>query len=510
MYIYRFLIIYILSNIFALSGEINCGNPYTIVLNGEMNHETHGYAIRWTEHMELEKVNKSGSINGRWKITKWVIHTTMPFASPVSMERDYDFDIPKSGGMHGRFHLSLHGRETVQVLTRSTLYLDIENNRIGFKKSNLWIGKIEGKKATLQFFNPEQMKKRGFQLQQSGVNDFPSTRLVGTVNGKDGIGKKRIKIVFVGKTRNNAIYGFVNKTAVLAAVVTSTDPLPEGYWDWSVEPIEGVTADFIENGSSRVYIRLEGIPKYNDLFGKHKVRVKYHSTDRQCLGEAEATFKLFYRAFAFNHPSSSASEREEPNWLYYWKQTPAARPHGDSVRLVYGGRFECNCGMKNVVACYQSKSFNKLLYVCNLISEEFGGKMQITYPLLDRRKEKPLLGWRTTRYIDTFAVSLIHEYQHYLDEMRWQRGKSDAQIAMEDRDKDDIPDSEEPGLGFDPHLKQTYKPEYPDENGTSVPLDVKTDEEWIAYEAMRSYQPGTFNKYDWGCPGAQIDDALCK
>ncbi|WP_296824531.1 hypothetical protein [Sulfurovum sp.] len=505
-----YLILLLLSTVFAFSAEVRCGQPYTIVLNGQMHHTTHGYTIQWSEHMELEKVHKSGGIDGRWKISKWIIRTTMPMPAAVNMEQDYDFTVPRSGGMHGRFHMSMHGSDMTQTLTSSHLYLDIKNNRIGWEKTNLWFGEIYDNLVSLQFFQPEQLKKRGYKFKQSA---FPSTNLTGFITRRKSRGiESNIKIVFPDNDNDNNVIFSPDDPAVAAitARIKSSKPLPEGTYTWSIDTIESTEVEIIGNGGKQVVFHFKGLPEHNSQFGKHHITVKYRSADAQCTGNAESIIKLFYLAFAYNHPSRNSQEKNMPNWFYYWKQTPAAKPHGDNVRLLYGGRTACNCNNEDVVACYGTGSFNKVFYLCDLSRAKFKGKMQTTYPILDRTKQHPLLGWQTTEYIDTYAVSLIHEYQHYLDEMRWQRGKSKAQIASEDRDKDDIPDTEEPALHFDLSKRQTYKPVYRDNDGKPVPLDVQTDEEWIAYESMRSYRPGTYNKYDWGCPGAQVDDKLCK
>ncbi|RRS30669.1 MAG: hypothetical protein P794_06130 [Epsilonproteobacteria bacterium (ex Lamellibrachia satsuma)] len=462
--------------------------------------------------MELEKVHKSGDIDGRWKISKWVVHTTMPMPTTVNMEQDYDFTVPKSVGLHGRFHMSMHGNEMVQTLINSHLYLDIENNRIGLKKTNLWIGEIYDNLVSLQFFQPEQLKKRGYRFQQKG-EEFPSTLLTGFITGKKSKGTEGdIEIVFPDSdNENNVIFGPYNPAvAAITARIKSSKPLPEGSYTWSIDTIESTEVKIIGNGGKQVVFHFKGLPEYNSQFGKHHITVKYRSADAQCTGKAENILKLFYPAFASNHPSRNSKEKSMPNWFYYWKQTPAAKPHGDNVRLLYGGRTACNCNKEDVVACYETGSFNKVLYLCDLSRAKFKGRMQTTYPVLDRSKQPPLLGWQTTEYIDTYAVSLIHEYQHYLDEMRWDREKSKAQINAQDKDHDGIPDIEEAGLKFDSEKYQTYQPTYRDNNGSIVSLDVGGDEEWLAYESMRDYHPGIYEHYDWGCPGTQIDDALCK
>jgi len=87
--------------------------------------------------MVLEKVNKRGGVNGKWKIVQWIIRSSLPQPIPVAIEQDYEVTIPKSGGMHARFHLSMHGTTSLQSLIDSRLYLDIDHHRIGYEKRQL-------------------------------------------------------------------------------------------------------------------------------------------------------------------------------------------------------------------------------------------------------------------------------------------------------------------------------------------------------------------------------------
>jgi hypothetical protein len=288
-----------------------------------------------------------------------------------------------------------------------------------------------------------------------------------------------------------------------------------------VDTIEGVDVDIVSLGSGEVDIRFRHLPEHNDRFGKHTVKVSYRSADNRCRGEASKTFRLFYRGTAFNHPSHSPEEKKIPNWFYYWRQTPAARPRGDrSVTLKYGGKklhiiptshpnekTPCDCANPGYTACYPGGLQKKVLYIC----DHFDRGMPTKYPILNRRDPRRLLGWRETGYIDTFAVSIIHEYQHYLDDMRWNFWYLQYAHPEFDKDRDGIADADEPALKFSPGSYQTYCP-FPffhDLHGHCQGLDLGGDEEWLAYEAMRFYRPGTYDRYDWSCPGKQIDRSHC-
>jgi len=479
------------------AGSIKCFKPYTMVLDGT----SQLLGVRQEEHMVLEKVVKRGGLNGRWKLTAWDIRCIGPYPSPpITYEEDYS--VNTGLGMTLKFHMSIRGREILMKLIRSNYYLDVVNNRIGLKKTNLWIGKIRGNRVSLQFFQPQQLQKRGYTFSQQAL---PSTLLQGYVHLSS---KRSGKIQIIYPARKQAVVFDKNKPAqaVIQASVRIEPAGLRGNIQWKFDNIAGSIVTIKPLSVTRANIYITNLPPSNDQFGKHTLRVLFNSPDGQCKGEDSVVIRLFYPAFAYNHPGSSDST-SLPNWFYYWRQTPAARPFGQKVRLVYGGRTACNCNKKNVVACYQTLSFNKLLYICDLSRPEFKGVFQITYPLLDRTQKPPLIGWKTTRYIDTFAVSIIHEFQHYLDEIAWV--DRTTKRVPNDKDHDWIPDDREPSLRFDPAQKQTYRPTYKDKE-KKVTLDVGGDEEWLAYEKMREYSPGTYKKFDWGCPGSQISPDKCR
>ncbi len=100
----RRLIIWLVVTITGMAGRIDCGAPYTMVLDGEMDL----YGVRQLEHIVLEKVHKRGGLDGRWKVTQWNFTGIMPYSSSVSMERSYRADMHHDGEWMD-FHMSLHG-----------------------------------------------------------------------------------------------------------------------------------------------------------------------------------------------------------------------------------------------------------------------------------------------------------------------------------------------------------------------------------------------------------------
>jgi len=510
----RTLIVWLIAVAVGMGGEIRCGSPYSMVLDGSM--EMMG--VIQQEHMVLEKVRKRGGLDGRWKVTEWTIVITSPFPSSISFERDIRADMHHRG-QWVKFHMSVQGNRSVMKLTDSNMYLDVYRGRIGSRDTGVWIGEIRGNRVTLQFFQPEKMKRRGFHFTPGTV---PSTLLTGAVYSSRVPKSASFEIEFPENRSGKVVYdsGTEGLATIRARVRSSRNDLAGSYL-WSVDPIEGVDVDIVPVRAGEVEIRLTRLPVRNDQFGKHRIEVTFRSDDNFCRGSASKEFRLFYRGAARNHPSVSQEEKSLPNWFYYWRQTPAAHPHGDrGVILKYGGTSrhiiptihpntmgKCDCSDANLTACYPANTRRKLLYIC----DRYPQGMTTTYPLLDRSNPKRVLGWRTTRYIDTFAVSITHEYQHYLDDMRWDFYRLQFIHPELDKDQDGIPDSEEPGLKFSSGSFQTYCP-FPaihDLDGHCRGLDLGGDEEWIAYESMRTYRPGSYDRYDWACPGRQIDKSAC-
>ena len=113
--------------------------------------------------------------------------------------------------------------------------------------------------------------------------------------------------------------------------------------------------------------------------------------------------------------------------------------------------------------------------------------------------------------IDTFAAASYHENGHYSHFKNWwfahkaanpfspseDMNKNSIKDSAEnqlDRDQDLIPDAHEPGLGFDPNKKYTYK---------GIKED---DEELLAWKDESKWQVGSANKEDWAKPGKQWPD----
>jgi hypothetical protein len=235
-------------------------------------------------------------------------------------------------------------------------------------------------------------------------------------------------------------------------------------------------------------VTMRGLPE--DLSGLGAKVFTASVNDKDCHASATRTIKLFFPRNAKNNPKGKV-----PNWFYYWKQTPAGRPKGQVVALEYGGKTVDLCATAGVTGIYQPKFGYKVLQICDLSS--LNQPFELVFPLLDRNGPKKYMGMRKVRNIDTFAAAVLHEFEHFLHDHNWYSKIPPQNLPKMDKDQDGVPDHLEPGLNFSPSLFQTYY-------GNDPKLkQVNGDEEWLAYESMRNYTPGSLNQYDWAHPGNQ-------
>jgi hypothetical protein len=253
---------------------------------------------------------------------------------------------------------------------------------------------------------------------------------------------------------------------------------------WTIPVIQG-SRRIVRPSSARgarVEVTYTGLPADNAAYGPKTVQATLDVGG--CRAEDRREVRFFYPATAQNNPGG-----RYPNWFYYWRQTPAARPHGQRVNIEYGGRTFDRCRDKIVPALFKPGYAYKTLHVCDLSRIKF----KLVYPLLNRLTPQKYFGTRTVWYIDTFALAVLHEYFHQRCYQAWRAGKSPGAIAQQDRDDDGIPDHLEQSFKFDPRKFQTYLPQKLSRVGG--------DEEWLAYEEMGRYQIGSYDRYDWASPG---------
>ncbi len=274
--------------------------------------------------------------------------------------------------------------------------------------------------------------------------------------------------------------------------------VPERYADsveWTVPEIEGSNRTFIPASTSltpkgrKFAVVYEGLPDNNNEFGRKTVKATLKVDS--CRLEETREVQFFYPRDEQNNP-----EGKYPNWFYYWKQTPAARPFGQNVRIEYQCAGipddKCKCDQRGVIGQYNPYySGYKTINICNLTTNTWNSDtFWVQLPSVKRSKPSTLSeqNFLAYTYIDTFAVDVMHEFTHFNNfHTFWPDGWKENQ----DRDQDDIPDRLEPEMGFDPKRKQTYW----------QGIDLNGDEELLTLESTFDYQIGTFDEYDWAKPG---------
>ena len=260
---------------------------------------------------------------------------------------------------------------------------------------------------------------------------------------------------------------------------------------WSLPQFDPDTQVRVEPKNRRgpnLKVTLRGLPK--DISGLGEKVFTASINEKKCNTSATRTVKLFFPRDAKNNPGGKL-----PNWFYYWKQTPAGRPKGQIVALDYGGSTKDLCGTAGVTGIYNPKYGYKVIQICDL--SKLKTPFELVFPLLDRLASNKYSGMRTVRNIDTFAVAVLHEYQHFLTDHNWYSNITPQDLPKKDKDQDGIPDHLEPGLNFKSTMFQTYFANHPKLK------NIGGDEEWLAYEIMKDHKPGSLDKYDWAYPGNQ-------
>jgi hypothetical protein len=274
--------------------------------------------------------------------------------------------------------------------------------------------------------------------------------------------------------------------------------VPERYADsveWAIPSIEGSNRTIIPSSTSltpkgrKLTIVYKGLPEDNNEFGRKIVKATLKVDS--CRIEKTREVQFFYPRDEKNNP-----EKKYPNWFYYWKQTPAARPFGQSVRIEYHCAGipidKCTCLQQGVIGQYNPYySGYKTINVCNLKTNTWDSDTFFVQLPAVKRSEPSTLSERNFfpySYIDTYAIAVMHEFTHFNNfHTFWPEGWKES----EDRDEDDIPDRLEQEMGFRPGIKQTFW----------EGVDLGGDEEFLTLESTYDYQIGTFDEYDWGKPG---------
>lgn len=266
---------------------------------------------------------------------------------------------------------------------------------------------------------------------------------------------------------------------------------------WSAPEKEGAQLiyDPPTKKGKRMTITYRGLPKDNAAFGPTPISASLSVGGACDLIGNEVAPQLFFPRDATNNPGGT-----EPNWFYYWSQTPAR------VGPVKYGALAGKCSAPaanardGIIGYYRYIQRDPVYYICNLgrLSGDF------SFTAVKIKTKNPLtLDNVTTTGIDTFAVASHHENGHYQHFKDWWfqfnpnpiRPSGDHMMQSYDFDGDFIPDPEETARSLDPHDKYTLK-----QYDSSIDVD---DEEYITWLAEGEWVVGSANSVDWAKPGKQ-------
>ena len=294
------------------AGSIKCSR-YQIHLEGtSIKIPGHEYK----EVVEMHKVGSSSGYDGQWKVDRIVQITKYPSSGLPTIDVPMRVDFPYGNWMLCR--AIAVNNVTVMDCSGGEMYLDVSNNRIGSKKTNIWQGKIQGRKVTYKF----------------DPNNTLEPALTGEVREPNRAQLSLSIASSIASSEDKYVYSDSDPGILeMEFTATVTPSQYEQEIEWSVPEIEGATRTYDPPSGKgpRLKVRYEGLPKDNTQFGPKKVHAIVNVGG--CQVEDSITVKLFYPRDATNNPGG-----EFPNWFYYWKQTPAGRPNGQNVRLLYGGR----------------------------------------------------------------------------------------------------------------------------------------------------------------------------
>lgn len=331
----------------------------------------------------------------------------------------------------------------------------------------------------------EQSFSRRFE--QPGGDHWSEHRVTVKVAFGEGC-KDPVKLEIVAPDTKEFKYSYSDAKVGGLKMVLTANVTPAKYSKdvvWELPEITGSIREVTPKNlkGRKVTVKYTYLPKKNLEFGPKVVTARVKT--KSCSAKADQVVKFFYFRDAQNNPDGNV-----PNWFYYWQQTPAGRPQGHQADIRYGDTDFFKCSEPGIPGVYNSVALPNSIIVCDLT--KLGPRMKLTYPKVERtvpvtlkKKHKA-----TTKGIDTFAATVLHEFEHLKNYHAWKKD-----LDKPDGDRDGIPDVLEKSMGFDKTKYQTFfgnDPEFKKIGG---------DEEFLGYEAMFGLIPGDYDAHDWGLPG---------
>ncbi|HOW54531.1 MAG TPA: hypothetical protein PLR60_07720 [Syntrophorhabdaceae bacterium] len=462
-----FIVIFLIFIPIAVFGAKAQCPRYSVSMEGT----TVNMGVSYTERLQAHKVGAGSGYNGRWKIELFEQVITYPWDLnfPITTNNVHDL----GNGVKMNSTCTAAGNVINCHSTSDNMFLEIVNNQVRMEKTIPWHGKITGNTMSWKFHleNPTEPVLSGVIAEGSG---------------------DPVELTIVEpREKGKYVFSPLNGTLELNLEARTKPERHADSVEWTVPEMEGVKRRVFQGSlkGRKLDVVYDNLPRDNSQFGKKRITATLKIGS--CTATETRDIQFFYPRDAKNNP-----EGKYYNWFYYWKQTPAAKPFGQTVNIEFGGTQFDACKDFHVPAMFKPAYMYKTIHICDLTAK-LDNKFTIRFPRIKRTDPSTHVAktYGTTTHIDSFAVLMRHEFIHFNAYHTWREGKTLEQMNTEDADQDGIPDSLEPGMGFEAGTFQTYWGNDPDWK------KMGGDEETLAYETMSEYTAGTYDQYDWGKPG---------
>ena len=329
---------------------------YSVLLEGT----TVAMGVSYTERVAAHKLGSGDGYDGLWKMDSLEQIIKYPYPLGITINRTDRVEV-----MPGKFMniLATGSGNTLRTFTDMVnINLEVVKGRVRAEGApTSWNGSISGKVITWKFGkeNPNEPTVSG-TIQEGSKEPVELTLIEPAVNGN---------------------YAFDESSPgrlVLKLKAKASPSAQESNIVWDVPVIDGAqrTLAPADGKGPAVEVTYEGLPATYKSFGKRSVKATLKAGS--CVLSEDRDIKVFYSRDARNNPAG-----KDYNWLYYWKQTPAARPLGQLVNIEFGGSQSDLCGTPGVAAIFKPAAYYKTIHICDLTAK-FDKDFTLVYPKVKR------------------------------------------------------------------------------------------------------------------------------
>jgi hypothetical protein len=429
----------------------------------------------YRERLLVYKVSAGEGYEGLWKIDLFEQTNIYPHNIGVAINTTDRHEFGNGVYMTTQ---CMGGGNTIQCRSFATnMHLEVVNGQIRMQHTTDIHGEVDGDQMSWKF----------------DLNSPFEPTVKGPI---EKVTEQKVELSILMPTIKNHIFDDKEPVGELE-IQLFAETTPDTYKNqvqWKMPQLEGSSLTF-DNGTDGIGHKLKaiytGLPASNADFGEQKLTALLKVG--MCRAEETVDLKFFYSRDVKNNP-----EGIYPNWYYYYKQTPASKPNGQSINIKYADS-AYDCDSPQVAGFFNESIDNNSIFICNL-KKNLGAWFKQEVPLIYRFDNSTLIEekTKTTFYIDSYASLVEHEAHHKEMYYMWRHGKSSTQIAIQDQDADGIPDALEMNMYLDPQQTLSWH----NGPGDAFRNIIKYDEEILALEKNYFYSKYQYNLYDWAYPGA--------